>query len=248
MKLYTELAEYYFSIEKINRNIDDDIDLIRRLIRDKENPSLLDLGCGTGEHLNLLSKWNIDCTGIDSSESMIRIAKLRFPNNINFLKEDLRTFHFREKFDIIISLFGSFDYLTDDSEINTALMNTWKSLKPGGTGLFEVWNSIPIKMIKEREMNSISLTEYDNIVIERMRGFKLLEKKFRTIVEVNYNYKFPGNKSLKDKHIMRAFTRDEIAAFLEDNSFKIDKFYSNSKMEPYSDKSNRIIVHFKKNK
>ncbi len=56
MKLYDELAEYYYAIENNHRNIRDDISLILSVMKDHHNPSLLDLGCGTGEHISELSR------------------------------------------------------------------------------------------------------------------------------------------------------------------------------------------------
>ena len=246
MKLYQELAEYYFSIEKENRRIDDDVNLITSLVGNIKKPLLLDLGCGTGEHLAELSKLNIDCTGIDASESMIKIAKLRFPNSIQFIKEDIKSFSFKQKFDIIISLFGSLDYLLENNDINIALCNTHKALKPAGIGLFEIWNAVPITKIKEKALDSVSKTNYKGKMIERQRGFRLLNYRDKAIVEVNYSYNLSGNTIMKDKHKMRAFTREEITNYLETNGFEVLSCYSNSLKQPYDETSNRIILHFKK--
>jgi SAM-dependent methyltransferase len=245
MKLYNELAEYYYAIENENRNIDDDIRMIKTVLKDMNYPSLLDIGCGTGEHINKLSKLNIDCTGIDSSSSMLKIAGIRFPNSGVFLRKDMRNFDFTEEFNIVISLFGSFDYMTEDSDINAALKNTWKSLKPGGIGLFEIWNAIPIKEIKKKPLTLVSSIKYNDNIIKRERGFILADDNGRNIVRVDYNYILP-DKIIKDRHIMRAFTKTEIEYHLEKNEFDVVAFYSNSLMEAYNDMSNKIIVHFKK--
>ena len=63
---------------------------------------------------------------------------------------------------------------------------------------------------------------------------------------MSYKYIISGNEILKDKHIMRAFTRDEIVNYLVNNGFKILDFYANSLMKPYNDTSNKIIIHFEK--
>ena len=228
MKLYNELAEYYYAIEKENRIIDNDIRMIKSLLKEINNPSLLDIGCGTGEHLNKLSKLKIDCTGIDSSSSMLKIAKLRFPHAGKFIKKDMRTFDFTEKFDIIISLFGSFDYMIEDSDINAVFRNTWKALKTGGIGLFEVWNATPIRQIRKKPLTLVSEIKYNDEILKRERGFRLADNQDKTIVLVNYNYVFPNNKIIKDEHTMRAFTRTEIGYHLENNEFEVIAFYSNS--------------------
>ena len=184
MKLYHELAEYYFSIESSHRNIKNDISLIRSLIRDRKSPSILDLGCGTGEHLNLLSRYGIKCIGIDNSEDMLKIARKRFRGNIEFIKMDITEFDYYDEFDVIISLFGSINYLIEDSKFHKALWNTWKALKPDGIGLFEIWNSIPIQNIKEKNISPISTTKYNDTFIERERGYHLISNIGKTIAEV----------------------------------------------------------------
>jgi SAM-dependent methyltransferase len=246
MKLYNELAEYYYSIERENRNIDNDIRMIRTLVKDIEKPVLLDIGCGTGEHAHKLTMLGIICTGIDSSSAMIDTARIRFPNSIRFMQQDMRDFDFKEKFDIAISLFGSIDYLIDEEEIHSVFRNTKKCLKPGGIGVFEVWNAFPIQKIKEKPLSFVSKTEYGEKIIERRRGFRLLNNHDATIVEVDYDYKISGDTVIKDRHIMRAFTCDELREYLAGNGFQIIAIYSNTLMRPYKETSNRIIVHFRK--
>ena len=75
MKLYSELAEYYFSIEANHREIENDIILIRSYLNGLDQPSILDLGCGTVEHLNSLKKFGVRGVGIDSSSAMLDVAK-----------------------------------------------------------------------------------------------------------------------------------------------------------------------------
>ena len=246
MKLYHELAEYYYALEEKHRNIDDDISLIESLLKHKKNPSLLDLGCGTGEHLFKLSKTGIKCTGIDASNSMLRIAKLRFPDSIEFKNEDMRFINFNKKFDLVISLFGSFNYITEDADINKVFKNTWDALKPDGIGLFEIWNSIPILKIKEKPVTKVSKINYRGKEIERERGFKLLNNMNKTLVEVDYNYIISRNENIKDRHLMRAFTKDEIADFIIDNGFRICNIFSNTLEEPYNPISNAIVIQFQK--
>ncbi|MCX8123299.1 MAG: class I SAM-dependent methyltransferase [Spirochaetes bacterium] len=250
MKLYHDLAEYYFTIEKCHRNITDDINLISELASNIKNPALLDLGCGTGEHLGELSKKGFVCTGIDNSKSMLTYAKLRFPNAANFLLSDITSFDFFEDFDVIISLFGSFDYMIVDEDVDKVLWNTWQALKNNGFCLFEIWNAIPVREIKEKPLTTVSRVHYKNLIIERQRGFTLMPDNSKTIAEVNYLYTISDGTTIQhitDKHVMRAFFKEEIEGFLMANGFKIVNIFANSKKEPFIKTSNKLLIHFIKN-
>lgn len=249
MKLYKELAEYYFTIESKHRDITDDIAFIRTFIHGMSAPKLIDLGCGTGEHIGALTKYGLKCTGIDSSSEMIKFAQKRFPQNINFIKSSIASFDFYNEFDFAISLFGSFNYLTEDTEIDKALWNTYRSMKPDGTAIFEIWNSEPFEKIKHKDITHVSTSEYGNTTIDRERGFKIIESGTKKIVEVDFNYiinKDSENKKIEDLHIMRTFTADEFSEFLKNNGFKIKQLYGNFLKEPYRENSSRIIIVFNK--
>ncbi len=249
MKLYKELAEYYFAIESEHRNVENDINLVRSHLENYTNPSILDLGCGTGEHLNILSKDCSSCTGIDNSIEMLNIARERFPGKIQFIRKNFRNFDFYNEFDLVISLFGSMVYLVNDRDVDTFFWNTWRALKPGGTGIFEVWNSLPVKKIKNKPLSLVSKTKYENKIIERERGFDLIEDSSRTIAEVKYRYHIHGPEGtdvVNDVHIMRAFELNEILKFVKENGLAVKNIYANSSKEPFNENSNKILIIFSK--
>ncbi len=249
MRLYRELAEYYFAIESNHRNILYDINLIRNHLTNYENPSILDLGCGTGEHLNAIKQLGIKkCVGIDNSAEMLAIAKERYPEAIKFLNMNFRSFDFYQEFDIIISLFGSIAYITNDRDVDSFFWNTWRAMKPGGTGIFEIWNSIPIRKIRSKPLSHVSRTIYQDVIIERERGFELIDES-RSITEVNYRYRIHSKKGsliYNDTHTMRAFTLDEVRTFIKDNGLIFNEVYANSKKEPFTENSNKMLVIFQK--
>lgn len=249
MKLYRELAEYYFAIESVHRSFENDIDLIKSYLKNFSNPSILDLGCGTGEHLHILSKDCASCTGIDNSIEMLNIAKERFPGKIQFVRKNFRNFDFYNEFDMVISLFGSMVYLINDRDVDTFFWNTWRALKPGGIGIFEVWNSIPVKKIKSKPLSLVTKVSYNDKMIERERGFELIENSTRTITEVKYRYhihKPEGTEIVNDVHIMRSFELNEVLKFLRENGLAVKNIFANSLMEPFTENSNKILVIFTK--
>ncbi len=245
MKLYHELAEYYFAIEKNHRDISRDASFIAALLGNRKRPALLDLGCGTGEHLALLEREGIRCTGVDISEDMLATARERFPG-IEFVHSDMSDIDYDGAFDIIISLFGSFDYLIEDADIESTLLKIRKALKPDGRGVFEIWNSPPIQKIRNKGIGPVSTTVDKGVLIRRERGFKLRSDPFKTVVEVNYQYTIDGDglKIVRDRHIMRTFTTDEITRFLAGAGFMVKNIFANFLSEPYDKNSNRMVVVF----
>jgi ubiquinone/menaquinone biosynthesis C-methylase UbiE len=249
MKLYSDLAEHYFAIENHNRDLENDISFVRSCLRPGHQVSLLDLGCGTGEHLSHFSRYGIKCTGIDNSTEMIKVAAKRFPGKILFIKNNITDINYYEEFDAVVSFFGTLNYMTEDAMIEKALWNLWRAMKPDGISVLEIWNTLPVELIKKKEMSRVSVTDIGNGVIERERGFTVLESGKKTIVEVNYQYKtVSAEKSeiITDRHIMRTFTRKEITDLLNSNGLKITGIFSNFAKEPFNDRSVRMVLTVKR--
>jgi trans-aconitate methyltransferase len=107
-------------------------DLINWL-QPKEGERILDVGCGTGELTNELSKSGATIVGIDASEQMIKKAKEQFAN-IQFFVKDATDFSFGEPFDAAFSN-ATLHWINDQLK---ALQCIYNSLKAGGRFVFEM--------------------------------------------------------------------------------------------------------------
>lgn len=68
----------------------------------KENPKVLEIGCGNGRDAKEILKFTSDYLGIDISSELIKIAKKNIPEG-NFEIADVENFIFPKKIDIIFS-------------------------------------------------------------------------------------------------------------------------------------------------
>jgi SAM-dependent methyltransferase len=248
MILYDELAEHYFAIESHHRNFAKDIEFIRSFIPPGKVSSILDIGCGTGEHIENFAREGYRCVGIDASPQMLDAAKKRGSGKVDYQLNTLAEFDFFEEFDLIMSLFGSMDYVLSDKDFDNVLWNIWRALKPEGIALLEIWNSFPVLQIGEKNLGFVSKTQSGNLTIDRERGFKVLHRD-PVIVEVLYRYHLREGinmKMLEDKHMMRAFSLDEFELLAAKNGFTIHSMFSNSSREEFKKYSNKILVALKK--
>ena len=99
---------------------------------------ILDVGCGTGHHVDKLSQYNLDVIGIDISPSMVSKAKENYPN-YKFLVGDVlegSTFQ-NNHFTHIICLYFTIYYFEDKTQFLNNCIN-W--LMPGGTLILHLVN------------------------------------------------------------------------------------------------------------
>jgi tRNA (cmo5U34)-methyltransferase len=86
---------------------------------EKENPTILDIGAGTGLFTSfVLKKYpNAKVTLIDLSEKMVEVSKRRYENNqnITYIIDDYTSHNFQSKFDIVISSL-SIHHLTSEEK------------------------------------------------------------------------------------------------------------------------------------
>ncbi len=141
-------SEYYLKLyrhreEKDTRTF---VNLIQRNIDSSTKATLLDVCCGSGRHSIEFAKRGYDVTGIDYSPFMINKAKLALRSNkevglkIKFLIMDMRNFNFESSFDIIVNIFSSFGYFTNDEENFSLFSNVNASLKKNGYFIFDFLN------------------------------------------------------------------------------------------------------------
>jgi SAM-dependent methyltransferase len=104
---------------------------IKNQILPRGRAVILDVGCGTGHHVDKLAQYDLNVIGIDKSISMIEKAKENYPNYDFTVGDALDESQFQySQFTHIICLYFTIYYFEDKMKF---FNNCMKWLMPGGT-------------------------------------------------------------------------------------------------------------------
>lgn len=101
---------------------------------------ILDLGCGPGFYTRLLAERGFHCTGVDFSPASITWARQQAQAanlNIDYIQQDIRTYHPTEPFDFIMMTFGELNVFSA-ADAQSLISHCAQWLKPDGKLLVEV--------------------------------------------------------------------------------------------------------------
>lgn len=125
--------EHKYDIIHSDKNYKHESAIISSIVGSKR--TLLDVACGTGNHLVYLS--NVyDCSGIDINQKMVEVARSK---GLDVNCGDMRSFKIDKKFDAITCLFGSIGHLLSYQDLCNALVCFKEHLNVGGVILLEPW-------------------------------------------------------------------------------------------------------------
>jgi SAM-dependent methyltransferase len=107
--------------------------------------SVLDLGCGTGRHLDLFAAAGHEVVGVDRSPTMLAAAKERLASyqpRASLVEADLLKVALGRTFDAVTVLFGLMSYQVSNDEALAMLEAARRHLNPGGLVVFDVLDAM----------------------------------------------------------------------------------------------------------
>src|SRR3989449_11468012 len=121
--MYRQLANYYDEIYHF-KDYQKEAEKIETLINQyKKSPgnNLLDVACGTGNHIAYFKQhYNVD--GLDFSPEMLRIARKKHPDVV-FHRGDMTSFKLKARFDVIKCLFSAIGHVKTKTRMRRAVRN-----------------------------------------------------------------------------------------------------------------------------
>jgi SAM-dependent methyltransferase len=99
--------------------------------------TLLDVACGTGKHLEQLSRW-YEVTGLDVNEEFLAIASARL-GNVTLELGDMTSFDLGRRLDAVICLFSSIGYVGTVERLESAVAAMAAHVAPNGILVVEPW-------------------------------------------------------------------------------------------------------------
>jgi SAM-dependent methyltransferase len=140
MSSYAPAAEHYDLLYAEHKDYESEAARLVELIREHrpEARRVLDVGCGTGRHAELVSRAGFEVDGLDLDPEFVRIAQARNPWG-HFALGDMTTFTVNEPYDGVLCLFGSIGYARDRHGLQTTVDRLAAATRPGGVVIVEPW-------------------------------------------------------------------------------------------------------------
>jgi ubiquinone/menaquinone biosynthesis C-methylase UbiE len=139
LRMYRQLADYYDEIYHF-KNYQKEAEKIETLIQQHKKSSgnhLLDVACGTGNHIAYL-KQHYEVEGLDFSPEMLRLARKKHPELV-FHRGDMTGFKLDNRFDVITCLFSAIGHVKTKARMRRAVRNMAGHLQHGGLMIVEPW-------------------------------------------------------------------------------------------------------------
>jgi ubiquinone/menaquinone biosynthesis C-methylase UbiE len=137
--MYTQLAKYYDEIYHF-KNYQKEAEKIENLIQQHKRSAsnhLLDVACGTGNHIAYL-KQHFIVEGLDFNPEMLRLAREKHPD-VTFHRGEMTSFKLKNPFDVITCLFSAIGHVQTKARMRRAVRNMASHLQPGGLMILEPW-------------------------------------------------------------------------------------------------------------
>lgn len=230
MTVFGNYARYYNLLYR-DKDYAQEAQFIHKLLQTHvpHTQSILELGCGTGNHAQLLAKQGYNVHGVDLSSEMLqqfsgRISQLpkEFAAKLTLSQGDIRTIRLNQQFDAIISLFHVMSYQTSNEDLQAAFQTAKVHLKPGGVMIFDCWygpavlSNRPTVRIKRLEDEEISITRIAEPVMHPNHN----------LVDVNYQVFIKDKNTgdvddIQETHRMRYLFKPEIDLLFTQFKFKL---------------------------
>lgn len=253
MTVFGEYANFYDHIyqDKDYQKECDILELIFRKFAKKKVITILDLGCGTGNHSFILHERGYDLTGVDCSQKMLNLArkksaKLNIKKGISFKKGDIRYLRLNKKFDAVIMMFAVLGYQTKNEDIYNALSTVRRHLKKDGIFIFDVWYGPAVLVQKpSNRIKNIRLNDGDIV-----RSATTTLDTMNHICTVNYDVKYIKKRKMIDEviesHQMRFFFPKEIEFYLKSTQLSLLKLTSFPNLEKIPDENSWNVLSIAK--
>lgn len=191
---------------------------------DQKPQSILEMACGTGNLSYYFAKDGFDLTCFDLSSEMLSIAynKLRKFKNVKLLNQNMIDFQINQKFDGIISICDSINYIVDRNNLLNVFKNVKKHLSNQGIFIFDINSYYKLKEIIG-----------DNTFIEDKEDLLYIWQNYfdeeKNISEFYLTFFDKEDKGcynrFDEEHIQKAYKKDEIVELLRLANFAKIYYY-----------------------
>ncbi|GIU70244.1 MAG: methyltransferase [Candidatus Woesearchaeota archaeon] len=227
MKKFSSLYSKYYDLLYKDKGYSEESEYIINLIEKfkSNSKSILDLGCGTGRHAELISDNGYIVYGVDASEEMLKVADQRRKgkeSNLKFIHSRIQDLRIDEKFDVVTALFHVLSYQSSNEDLLKSFEIVKKHLTKDGIFIFDFWYGTAVLT----EMPEIRVKRLEDESVRIIRIAEPFIHYDKNTVDVNYTLLIIDKRTnetteLHEQHKMRYFFDPELELICEMFGFKI---------------------------
>jgi len=199
-------------------------------------PKVLDLCCGIGRISSEFARIGFEVTGVDITKSFLETAieDAKYENlKIEYIQSDAREFKRPDFFDVIVNLYISFGYFSDQNDDLKVLRNVYESLKKDGTFIIETLG----KEISSRDFVEAEWFERDDYTIlteyEPLDSWTFFKNRWILLKD---------NKRVEKTFVQRLYSASELKNLMQKAGFSTIEIYGDWNEIPYNQHANKLIA------
>jgi SAM-dependent methyltransferase len=186
--------------------------------------SVLDVGCGTGRHLDALSTTISECWGVDYLESNVVYARTTRPKLVIY-QGDMRTIRLGRTFDVVTCFGNALSYALTDSDLGGTIETFAAHAHTGTLLIVDVLNArcyLGGDGFHERIEGAVDTPDFK----ARSVSIHSLDRASRRLTRTR-RWQIPGQPDVEDYAEYRLLDPDELHRLLEAGSFEVAGMYDN---------------------
>lgn len=245
---YQQFAAYY---DAEYAPFDEDIPFYMEFAR-KANGPILELGCGTGRVLAALEDTGLPLAGIDTSDSMLAIARGRLSSDVQLAECDMRSVGScpsitNGPYYMAFSAINTFLHLPDSDAQIEALASIREAVVPGGLLLLELMAPDPryLAELDGRLTLEFTGTLADGNRLDKwvVRTHDLAHQTIDTTVMFDVTDAETNVVTrVSDYYATRYIHRYELEHLLHRTGWEVVSLYGSYELEPFDSGSERMLV------
>jgi SAM-dependent methyltransferase len=210
--------------------------------------NLLDVGCGTGTHVSLLSQYFAKLVGIDSSPDMISLARQKYKKlkNTDFLYtsvDDLKTKFPPNFFDVVILMYSVSGYLGPISNLVSKIKILSSIMTDNAILIFDYWDIALLNYeyeISREKLLYFGESEYRKTSIGKIDHGSAFVDSYISWEEIGTETKW------SETHRVYCYKNTELILQLEKLNFKVILDAEDGKIDtPVIDRKSRWLIAIK---
>jgi len=213
-----------------DKNYDGECDLLESVFRKYANgvvASVLDIGCGTGNHALRLAGRGYNVTGVDRSSEMLEQARHKADaeqpksGTIEFRNGDAQTLNLNRQFDAALMMFAVLGYQLTNDNVLASLHAVRRHLKPSALFICDFWYGPAVLAVRPTDRVKTISTDAGTMI----RSASTTLDTFRHIAAVHYRMWACAGSLIEtaETHTVRYFFPQEVSLFLSQAGLELQQ-------------------------